>query len=599
MEVFMNTPTTHVKANHRQLILFWAILFFAFVTRILYVDSIPAGINQDEAMGAMDAWALSQYGTDRYGIQWPVHFKAWGYSQMSVLLAYCMIPFIKLFGFSTFVIRIPMVLASTAGIALVYLVAKKFFSANLSLAVMAFAAVNPWHFMQSRWSLDCNLFPHVFLLAFYLLLCGFKKRRYLYLSMVFFGLTFYCYGIAVYTVPVFLFVFAAWCLWKKEFKFREILISVCIFFAVALPEILTMFINMFGFPTIETPWFTIPSFPETVRGNDILFLNFSFYQLGRNAMSMLKQVFLQCPDYLFNTLPDFGPLYHISTPFIFVGIWQFGKHFFVPKHETVAAQPSALSAAQSVKSTSVPQETAPSAHPVKELFCTRNATRRQTFDLALLGFLIMGIWAGLITYEVNVNRINIIFYPIMFLTVYGIACFVKWLAKWLDKCLQHFKKNTAITRRVLTAGFLAGYSILSVNFFAQYFGTFPTEIRTMFNVDFLSIIKEADSLEDYDTLYVTSNMGWQTNYRMSEILTQYSCQIDALYYQELTTETGGRTLLPYSERYHFVDLWNEQTFDAEALYVVHEDDLKDLETRHAKGYDVVIECGEFYAIDLK
>lgn len=572
----MNLSTTNQKANYKQLLVFWSILIFAFIIRIIGLDSIPAGINQDEAMGAVDALALSRYGTDRYGIQWPVHFKAWGYSQMSVLLAYCMIPFIKLFGFSTFVIRIPMVLASTAGIALVYLVARKFFSANLSLAVMAFAAINPWHFMQSRWSLDCNLFPHVFLLAFYLLLCGFEKRRYLYLSMVFFGLTFYCYGIAVYTVPVFLFVFAAWCLWKKEFKFREILLSVCIFLAVALPEILTMFINMFKLPTIETPLFTIPYFPETVRGNDILFLNFSFYQLGRNAMSMLNQVFLQCPDYLFNTLPDFGPLYHISTPFIFVGIWQFGKRFLVPKYEA-----------------------SPSAHPLKDLFCTRNATRHQTFDLALLGFFIMGIWAGLITYEVNVNRINIIFYPIMFFTVYGIACFIKWLAKWLDKCLQHFKKNMAITRRVLTAGFLAGYSILSVSFFTQYFGTFPTEIRTMFNVDFLSIIKEADSLENYDTLYVTSNMGWQTNYRMSEILTQYSCQIDALYYQEISTETGGQTLLPYSERYHFVDLWRESSFDTEALYVVHEDDLKDIEMRHAKGYDVVLECGEFIAIDLK
>ena len=554
----MNFLPTSPKANNQQRFLFWSILIFAFIIRFINLDSIPTGINQDEAMGALDAWALSQYGTDRYGIVWPVHFKAWGESQMSVLLAYCMIPFIKIFGFSTFVIRIPMVLASTAGIALVYLVARKFFSTNLSLAVMAFAAINPWHFMQSRWSLDCNLFPHVFLLAFYLLLCGLEKHRYLYLSMIFFGLTFYCYGIAVYSVPVFLFVFAAWCLWKKELKFREILISVCIFLAVALPEILTMFINMFKLPTIETPLFTIPFFPETVRGNDILFLNFSFYQLGRNAMSMLKQVFLQSPDHLFNTLPKFGPMYHISTPFMFLGIVLFAKRFFIN---------------------------------IKDLFCTRNATRRQTIDLALIGFFIMSIWAGLLTYEVNVNRINIIFYPLMLFTIYGIAVFIQWIAKWINKSL--------ITRRILTTGFLTGYCILSVSFFTQYFGSFPTEIRTMFNVDFLSIIKDADNLEYYDTLYVTSNMGWQTNYRMSEILTQYSCQIDALYYQELSNETGGRTLLPYSERYHFVDLQKETSFDTDALYVVHKNDLNHLETCYTKGYDIKLEYGGFLAIDLK
>ena len=119
-------------------------------------------------------------------------------------------------------------------------------------------------------------------------------------------------------MPLFLFVYAAWCLWKKQFTFKEIFISVCIFFIVALPEILTMFINLFKLPTIETPLFTIPYFPETVRGNDILFLNFSFYQLKRNALSLLKQVFLQAPDHLFNTLPDFGPLYHISLPFLLI-----------------------------------------------------------------------------------------------------------------------------------------------------------------------------------------------------------------------------------------------------------------------------------------
>ena len=547
------------KTNRRQLFVFWCILIFAFIIRIIYVGSLPAGINQDEAMGAVDAWALSKYGTDRYGMAWPVHFQAWRYGQMSVLLSYCMIPFIKLFGFSTFAVRLPMVLVSTAGIALVYLTARKLFSANLSLAVMAFAAVNPWHFMQSRWSLDCNMFPHVFLLAFYLLLYGFEKRRFLYLSMVCFGLTFYCYGVAVYTVPVFLLIFAAWCLQKKEFKFREVLISACIFFAVALPEILTMFINMFGLPTIETPLFTIPYFPESIRSNDILLLNFSTEQLKRNFLSMMRQVFFQQPDHLYNALAQFGPMYHLSIPFMFVGIWQFVKRFFAGKENP----------------------------------------RRQTLDLALLVFLLMGIWTGLTTYEVNINRINIIFYPLMFVTVYGIAYFVKWLTKQIDTWFRQRGKHFAVTRRVLTTGFLVAYFLLSTNFFAQYFGRFASEIRTIFNADFLSVMKEADSLEDYDTLYVTSKMGWQTNYRMSEILAQYICRIDALYYQGLTNETGGRTLLPYSERYHFRDLWREASFDTEALYVVHADDLKDIETRHANGYDVMIECGNFYAIDLK
>lgn len=193
-----------IKKQNLSTKLFWMILIAAFLVRIIGLTSVPGGVNQDEAMGAVDAWALSKYGTDRYGMQLPVHFTAWKYSQMSVLLSYCMIPFIKLFGFSTFAVRLPMVLAGTAGVALMYLIGKRLFSQKWSIVIMALTAVNPWQFMQSRWALDCNLFPHIFLLGFYLLLRGLEKRRYLYLSMVCFGLTFYCYGIAIYTVPVFL-----------------------------------------------------------------------------------------------------------------------------------------------------------------------------------------------------------------------------------------------------------------------------------------------------------------------------------------------------------------------------------------------------------
>lgn len=517
---------------------FWMILIAAFAVRIIGITAIPAGINQDEAMGAVDAWALSMYGTDRYGTFLPVHFTAWRYSQMSVLLAYFMIPFIKIFGFSLFAIRLPMVLASTMGIALIYLISKKFFTEKTSLAIMALAAINPWHFMQSRWALDCNLFPHVFLLAFYLLLLGLEKKRYLYLSMICFGLTFYCYGVAVYSVPAFLFVYAAWCLWKKQLPFKTILVSVMIFLVVALPEIITMALNVLRLPGIKTPFFTMPFFPESVRGNDILFMNFSFAQLGKNFMAMIKQVFIQMPDSLFNTLPAFGPLYHVSIPFILIGMIQFTRRLFTEKD-----------------------------------------IKKQTIDLALWGFLITGIWVGLITYEVNVNRINIIFYPLIVLCGYGIWQTFRW-------CGKHGQK--------LRNAVIVAYSVFGISFFAQYYTEFAEEIQLYFNVDFLEITATADQLKEYDSLYITSNMGWQTNPDMAEILTQYSCKIDAQYYQEKTTTHQGQVLLPYSERYHFVHM-KDQTFeDTNSIYVIHQSETEYL----PEGYKVLSENDSFMIVKV-
>ena len=143
----MNTMTqdsfTGLWNNKNRKIFFWSILALAVILRCIRFATVPDGINQNEAMGAVDAWALSKYGTDRYGTFLPVHFTAWRYSQMSVLLAYCMVPFIKLFGFNTVTVRLPMVLISSGAVALVYLVGRKLFSERIALVAMLLTALIP------------------------------------------------------------------------------------------------------------------------------------------------------------------------------------------------------------------------------------------------------------------------------------------------------------------------------------------------------------------------------------------------------------------------------------------------------------------------
>lgn len=521
---------------------FWVIFAFAVTVRCIGFGSIPGGVNQDEAMAAVDGWALAQYGTDRFGVRLPAHFSAWQNSQMSVLLSYCMVPFFKLFGFQTVAVRLPALLFSCGGVALVYLVGRKLSDRRLALAVMALTAVNPWHFMQSRWALDCNLFPHVFLLAFWLLLLGLEKRRFLYLSMVFFGLTFYCYGIAVYSVIPFLVVYAVWCLWKRQLKIRDVLLCILIFGVVALPEILVMAINMFHWDTIETPLFTMSYFPESIRSNDILFLNFTFAQLGRNILAAVKCCFLQIPDQLYNALPAFGPLYHISIPFMAVGIVGFTRKLIQEKE-----------------------------------------IGKKTRMLALWGFLFMGVWVGATTFEVNVNRINIIFYPLIFMCGYGLRMTGRFAAMHIPGRLVR-GKSTDTADAAVSGGKCSGsgfrtvaitaYAVCFALFLGTYFTSFKEQIKGYFNVNFLEAVKEADSMEGYEKLYITGNMDWQQNVSMAEILTQYACGIDALYFQGIADTTGGRELLPYAERYHFIDVNYLKDTDAEGLYLLHVSELE-------------------------
>ena len=48
---------------------FGVILIIAILSRILFLEQFPAGIDQDEAGMMYDAYCMAEYGTDRYLIE--------------------------------------------------------------------------------------------------------------------------------------------------------------------------------------------------------------------------------------------------------------------------------------------------------------------------------------------------------------------------------------------------------------------------------------------------------------------------------------------------------------------------------------------------
>ena len=129
-------------SDRTYLILLAVVAVAAVAVRIYQLGSVPGGFNQDGAMAAVDGQALASHGTDRYGMRLPVHLTAWGYGQMSALLSYLLVPFIKLFGFSPLALRLPQMLVSLVGLVCLYLFIRDVFGKNLALVVLMFAAVN-------------------------------------------------------------------------------------------------------------------------------------------------------------------------------------------------------------------------------------------------------------------------------------------------------------------------------------------------------------------------------------------------------------------------------------------------------------------------
>ena len=135
----------------------------------LLVVSGPAGSGKGTAVEAL---CLADNGTDQYGTSWPTYFEAWGYSQMSTLYSYLLIPFVKLFGLSKFTLRFPMLLMGLLTLPLMWDVARRIGGRGFALTALFLLALNPWHMVMSRWALEANMLPHVVLLATELLLIG-------------------------------------------------------------------------------------------------------------------------------------------------------------------------------------------------------------------------------------------------------------------------------------------------------------------------------------------------------------------------------------------------------------------------------------------
>lgn len=519
----------------RELAMVVLLLAAGIFIRAFHFGVIPVGVHQDEAMAAVDALALLKHGTDRFGMRFPVHFTAWGNSQMSVFLSYCMIPFIKMFGFSIVSIRLPLLITSCVGLLAVYLFGRHVGGVKLAFPVLILCVICPWHYIQSRWSIDCNMFPHVFLFGVCLLLTGMKRRWALYVSMLFFGLCSYCYGIANYSVPVFLVIMAAYLLAVKKVKWREVFFCLLIYFLVVLPEFLTMLINMMGWDTIETPLFTIPRFPGSTRSEDILFFNFSWETLKVNLWKVTSIVFGNSwDDSVVSIIPKFDNLYPFTTIFFLIGLYVL----------------------------------------VRSLI--RKGGEHKLACVTLAAWLFMALWAGIITKGVGVHRINILFYPMIVTSGVGIAwCIEKW--------------------RILAVPVACAYGVASLLFAHSYFGEYGELSRQYYYDPYVNALYFAKTL-DCEAYFIMPDPQRTGEEQVGEILTRFCHELDAEYCQGLTCIQDGQEVLPYSERYRYEMVTEETLRRNEGKRVIYLISSDEIGLFSADKYDITSFYDAYYVV---
>lgn len=80
------------------------IVILGFTIRIWNLSEIPAGFFADEASIGYNAYTMLTKGTDEYGSNYPLFFRAFGEYKSPVQI-YATIPFVALFGLNEFSVR--------------------------------------------------------------------------------------------------------------------------------------------------------------------------------------------------------------------------------------------------------------------------------------------------------------------------------------------------------------------------------------------------------------------------------------------------------------------------------------------------------------
>lgn len=402
-------------------IIFWCIIIVAIIVRVAMWPNVFNEINCDEAMTAINAKAIADTGKDIYGTSFPVYFSAWQYTGQSAMLAYIMAICIKIFGASIISVRLPMLIISIISLFVMYDFCKRIFkNKNIALIILALLAICPWHIMQSKWSLDCNLFPHFMLISVYLLYIGINNKKILYISMLMFALTMYTYGLSIYVVPLFLIALAIYLIINRKVTIKDFIICILIYVVFSMPIILMYIVNFFKLEDMQIGPITIQYFKYATRTNDmLLFSNNMLQTLVYNIKNLIKIVFIQYDKLPWNGIEEFGTIYSFSLIFFIIGLICLIK---------------------------------------------KNDDFNDTSNYIIKIWLITSIFLGLNISDVNINRLNIIWYPMLMLTGYGIY----------KACISVKKDKKIISMIVLI------YCILFISFNYKYYTNHINIIETSF-----------------------------------------------------------------------------------------------------------------------
>jgi 4-amino-4-deoxy-L-arabinose transferase-like glycosyltransferase len=209
--------------------------------RFVALEQAPPALNVDEALNGYEAYSLLETGRDEWGTPWPVTLRGFNDYRRPAIV-YSAIPFVALFGLSTFSIRATAATWGLLGVVFTYRLARDMFGCRVGLLAGLMLAISPWHLSFSRIGLEATIAMLTIVLGVWCMWRWFRSRRPWWLvgGGLAFGLSLYTYTPAQAFTPLIVIacgLIFAQPLWRQKWT---VVLASSVLALVALPLAYTL-----------------------------------------------------------------------------------------------------------------------------------------------------------------------------------------------------------------------------------------------------------------------------------------------------------------------------------------------------------------------
>lgn len=216
---------------------------------------------------------------------------------------------VKILGLTVIAIRLPGVILGLGAIVAGFFLIKRTLSFKCALTFMAIMIACPWHVMQSRFGLDCNLLSSMMIISIALLAVSKKWWQYL-IAGISFGLTLYTYALSYIIVPIFLAFTMGYLRFIKKITIKNVMIFGIPIAILATPLILMLLVNM-GYLEQINFGITIPKL-FSFRAGEL-----GVSHILENLQNLI--LLLTSDGLMYNSIPEFGTIYYFAIPLAGIG----------------------------------------------------------------------------------------------------------------------------------------------------------------------------------------------------------------------------------------------------------------------------------------